>query len=95
MQDFGIDWLRNGRVINDYLIITNFPNKENKKNAYISKTVGDRAMSMKFLTHRVPLQSSHPNFQKMFVSPKLAAILNFRIFAKIAKHKMLISRKPC
>ena len=29
--DFGIDWLRNGRVINDYLIIMNFPNKENTK----------------------------------------------------------------
>ena len=29
--DFGNDWLRNGRVINDYLIIMNFPNKENTK----------------------------------------------------------------
>ena len=29
--DFGIDWLRNGRVINDKLIIMNFPNKENTK----------------------------------------------------------------
>ena len=29
--DVGIDWLRNGRVINDYLIIVNFPNKENTK----------------------------------------------------------------
>ena len=29
--DFDIDWLRNGRVINDYLIIMNFPNKENTK----------------------------------------------------------------
>ena len=29
--DFGIDWLRNGRVINDELIIMNFPNKENIK----------------------------------------------------------------
>ena len=29
--DFGIDWLRNGRVINDELIIANFPNKENTK----------------------------------------------------------------
>ena len=55
------------------------------KNAYISKTVRDRAISTKFLTHRVSLQSSHPNFQKNFVSLKMAAILNF--FAKIAKHK--------
>ena len=29
------------------------------KNAYISKTVLDRAISPKFLTHRVSLQSSH------------------------------------
>ena len=57
------------------------------KNAYISKTVLDRAISMKFLTHRVSLQSSHANFQKNFVLPKMAAILNFRIFRKIAKHK--------
>ena len=50
------------------------------KNAYILKTVLDRAISTKFLTHRVSLQSSHPNFQNIFVSPKMAAILNFRIF---------------
>ena len=57
------------------------------KNAYISKTLLDRAISTKFLTHRVSLQSSLAYFQKNFVSPKMAAILNFRIFAKIAKHK--------
>ena len=58
------------------------------KNAYISKTVLDRAISTKFLTHWVSLQSSHANFQKKFVLPKMAAILNFRNFcAKIAKHK--------
>ena len=66
------------------------------KNAYISKTVIDRAISTKFLTHRVYLQSSHANFQKNFVSPKMAAILNFRIFRKKLQNiKMLISRKPC
>ena len=63
------------------------------KNAYISKTVLDRAISTKFLTHRVSLQSSHANFQKNFVLPKMAAILNFRIFAQ--NTKMLIFRKPC
>ena len=42
---------------------------------------------MKFLTHRVSLQSSHANFQKKFVSQKMAAILNCRIVRKIAKHK--------
>ena len=57
------------------------------KNAYISKTVLDRAISMKFLSNRVSLQSSHANFQKNNFSQKMAAILNFRIFRKIAKHK--------
>ena len=47
------------------------------KNAYISKTVLDRAISTKFLTHRVSLQSSHANFQKKFLLPKMA----------VAKHK--------
>ena len=66
------------------------------KNAYISKTVLDRAISTKFLTHRVSMQSSHANFQKNFVLPKMAAILNFRIFAqKLQNTKMLIFRKPC
>ena len=78
------------------------------KNAYISKTVLDRAISTKFLTHRVSLQSNYANFQTKNFSQKMAAILNFRIFGKIAKHKnasnfsqklqnikMLISRKPC
>ena len=52
------------------------------KNAYISKTVLDRAISTKFLTHTVSLQSNHAkNFQKNFVLPNMAAILNFRIFA--------------
>ena len=55
------------------------------KNGYISKTVLDRAISTKYLTHRVSLQSSHANFQKNFLLPKMAAILNF--CAKIAKHK--------
>ena len=40
---------------------------------------------MKFLIYRVYLQRSHPNFQKDFVSPKMTAILNFRIFWQ--KHK--------
>ena len=48
----------------------------------------DRAISMEFLTHRLSLQSSYPNFQKLLVSPKMAAILTFsQFFAKIAKHK--------
>ena len=54
-------------------------------NAYISKIMLDRAILTKFLTHRVSLQSSHANFQKNFVLPKMAAILNFRIFAQNCK----------
>ena len=66
------------------------------KNAYISKTVLDRAILTKFLTHRVSLQSSHTNFQKNVLLPKMAAIFYFRIFAqKLQNTKMLISRKPC
>ena len=45
------------------------------KNAYISKTVRDRAISTKYLTQRVSLQTIYPNFQKIFVSPNMAAIL--------------------
>ena len=41
---------------------------------------------MKFLTHRVSLQSSCQFSNKKFLA-KMAAILNFRIFRKIAKHK--------
>ena len=66
------------------------------KNTYISKTVLDRAISTNFLTHRLSLHSTHANFQKIFVLPKMAAILNFRIFTqKLQNTKMLISRKPC
>ena len=66
------------------------------KNAYIWKTLLDRAISTKFLTYRVSLQSSHANFQKNIFSQKMAAILNFRIFRKKLQNiKMLISRKPC
>ena len=55
------------------------------KNAYISKTLLDRAISTKFLTRRVSLQSSHANFQIKNFSQKMAAILNFQIFRKNCK----------
>ena len=55
------------------------------KNAYISKTVLDRAILAKILTHRVSLRRSYPIFEKIFISPKMAAILNFRIFHKNCK----------
>ena len=57
------------------------------KFASISLTVPDRAISSKFSTHRVSEHCTLGNFQKIFPSPKMAAILNFRIFAKMAKHK--------
>ena len=55
------------------------------RNAYISQTVLDRVILTNFLTHRVSLQSSHLNFQNIFVSQKMAAILNFLIFRKKCK----------
>ena len=48
----------------------------------ISLTMPDREISSKFSTHRVSEQCSLCNFQNIFPSPKMAAILNFRIFAK-------------
>ena len=51
----------------------------------ISLTVRDRAISSKFSTHRVSKECNLCNFQKIFPSPKMAAILNFRIFAKNGK----------
>ena len=55
------------------------------KFASISLTVRDRAISSKFSTHRVSKECNLCNFQKIFPSPKMAAILNFRIFAKNGK----------
>ena len=51
----------------------------------ISLTVRDRAISSKFSTHRVSKECTLCNFQKIFPSPKMAAILNFRILAKHGK----------
>ena len=47
------------------------------KNAYISKTVLYGAKSTKFWTCWVSLQSSHANFQNIFVSPNIADIFNY------------------
>ena len=55
------------------------------KFASISLTVRDRAISSKFSTHRVFKECNLYNFQKIFPSPKMPAILNFRIFAKNGK----------
>ena len=52
-------------------------NCKTQKCLYLENRAGYRAISMKFLTRRVSLQSGHPNFLKIFVSPKMVAILNF------------------
>ena len=61
------------------------PKMAKHKFASISLTVRDRAISSKFSTHRVSKECTVCNFQKIFPSPKMAAILNFRIFAKNGK----------
>ena len=61
------------------------PKMAKHKFASISLTMRDRVISSKFSTHRVSKQCTLCNFQKIFPSPKMAAILNFRIFAKNGK----------
>ena len=63
------------------------------KTQKISLTVGDRAISLKFLTQRVFKQCSIGNFQRIFLSPKMASILNFRL--KCNNTKLLLYPKPC
>ena len=63
------------------------PKMQNHKFASISITMRDRAISSKFSTQRVSEQTTLCNFKKMVLSSKMAAILNFRIFTKNAKHK--------
>ena len=57
------------------------------KIASISLIIRDRAISSNFSAHRVSREGTISNFQTIFPSPKMAAILNFQIFAKNAKHK--------
>ena len=56
----------------------------------ISLTVRDRAISSKFLTHRVSKECNLCNFPKIFPSQKMAAIWNFRIFAKNGKARICL-----
>ena len=68
------------------------------KNAYISKTVLYGANSTKIWTCWVSLQSSHANFQNIFVSPNIADILNFFIFCKTQNAyilKTVLDRADC
>ena len=64
---------------------SNFSQNCKTQKCLYRKAVLDRLISTKFLTHRVSLQSSHLNFQNIFVSPKMVAILNFLIFHKKCK----------
>ena len=58
------------------------------KNACISKTVPDRAISVKFLTHRESVRTSLSKFQWIFHLPnKWRSFWIFKFFAKIIKHK--------
>ena len=54
--------------------------------AYISKTVLYGLNSTKFWTCWVSLQSSHANFQNIFVSPNIADIFEFCI-RRLGIHK--------
>ena len=58
---------------------------------YLLNHARDRAISTEFLTHRVSKECNLCNFQKIFPSPKMAAILNFRIFAQNGKHKLALT----
>ena len=58
---------------------------EKHKFATISLTVRDRAISSKFSNHRVSEKCTLGNFQKIFPSSKMVAILNFQILAKNGK----------
>ena len=61
------------------------PKIEKHEFASISLTVRDRAILSKFSTYRISKKCTIGNFQKNFFYPKMAAILNFRIFAKNGK----------
>ena len=61
------------------------PKMAKHKFASISLTVRDRGISSKFSTHRVSKECTHCNFQKIFPSPKMAAIFDF--LPKMAKHE--------
>ena len=50
-------------------------------------TVQNRVILVKFSIHRVSKKCTFGNFQKILIFPKMAAILNFQIFAQIEKQK--------
>ena len=68
------------------------PKVAKHKIASISLNVRDRAISSKFMTHRVSKKCTLCNFQKVFPSPHMAAILNFRIFVQNGKTQICLNR---
>ena len=68
-----------------FLTFEFWPKMAKHKVTSISLTVRDRAILSKFLTQRLSEKCTLGNFQKNFPSPKMAAILNFQIFAKNGK----------
>ena len=58
------------------------------KFASISLTVRDKAISSKFSSHRESTNVLFAIFKKIFPSPKMAAILNFRIFLLYPRRKV-------
>ena len=66
------------------------PKMAKHKFASISLTMRDRAILFEFSTHRVSKKCTLGKFQKIFSSPKMAAILYFRIFAKKWKNTNLL-----
>ena len=68
---------------------------EKHKFASISLTMRDRAISSKFSTHRVSEKYTLGVFKKNFPSPKMAAILYFRIVAKNGKTQICFYLLNC
>ena len=78
--------------------ILNFQSFCKTQKCLYPKTVLDGVNSTKCLTCWVSLQSSHANFQNIFVAPNIADILNFRIFAKYKNTyilKTVVDRADC
>ena len=62
-----------------FCIFEFLPKMAKHKFGFISLTMRDRVISSKFSTRRVSKECTLFNFQKIFPSPEMAAILNFRI----------------
>ena len=78
--------------IGSHLEFSNFCQKwQNNKFATLSLTMRDRAISSKFSIYRVSEKCTLGNFQKIFLFPRMAAILNFRIFVKNGKKNKFAS----